>query len=914
MRAAVRMPTGSAAPARPASGASMDFSLRLQDEPSARRTALAAGATSGVGGRAARAGRARRRRRGAPPRRPRRDPRARRSPAGPEAQLGRRASAELSGGRIAGHDRVRHRRGEHTPGAMPTRAERVLARIRATPEGFVRTYGDVSPGAPRFAGTVLASCDDPTCRGTGSSAPTARSPRAPASARCSRPRASRSAASASTCARAAARLPSRRVGPARDHARAAPPRLPSRHARGARARCRSCASSGRARCTCCILHTSASLTLNENASPDVRRDFESWFDDAVPEDAPYWTHTLEGPDDMPAHIKAVAARPVADAAGPRRPARARHLAGHLPLRAPRPRRGAHAASRRSTASRSPDHLPRGPAGDEHRQAVGVRLDRDAQQRRAGLGQRLGAARPRTSGSSTERAATPNAARDERPVGRAAERSTACAGRPRTGPAAGGPCRASALSSSTILTGSSSSTAVASSCRFISSEPSPETHTTVASGAAAWAPSAAGRPKPIVPRPPEVSQRRGALEAQAVGRPHLVLADVGRDDRLAAVAACSASSAASGSIAPSPCAAARGGWAARQPSIRAHQSARRADRRELVPARRGCAESARRASPTIGTCAATFLPISAASMSTWTIVARGRTRRARRSRGRRSARRRRRSGRPRPSPSWPPGAVHAEHPEPALVGRRERTERHQRRRDRELEAPRERREFRGRLGVHDAAAGVEHRPPRLGDRRRSAAQLAPVRRRRACGSRAATAPRRHRRARGPSRRRRYVDQHRPGPARGCDMERLVDRARGVVGALDGDRVLDDRVRHPDHVALLERHRADEVARHLRGDEHRRDRVHVGVGDRGDEVRRARDRSSRAPRRRGRTPSRSPRRRGPRRPRGGPAHGGWASRAGRRGSPATRRRAGRRRCRPPRLEGRDQPVGAAHGGLP
>ncbi|MGZ8647791.1 MAG: secondary thiamine-phosphate synthase enzyme YjbQ [Solirubrobacteraceae bacterium] len=51
-------------------------------------------------------------------------------------------------------------------------------------------------------------------------------------------------------------------------------------------------------------HTSASLPLNENASPDVRRDFESWFDAAVSEDAPYWTHTLEGPDDMPAHIKA----------------------------------------------------------------------------------------------------------------------------------------------------------------------------------------------------------------------------------------------------------------------------------------------------------------------------------------------------------------------------------------------------------------------------------------------------------------------------------------------------------------------------------------------------------------------------------------------------------------------------------
>jgi len=53
-----------------------------------------------------------------------------------------------------------------------------------------------------------------------------------------------------------------------------------------------------------IQHTSAALTLNENASPQVRDDFRSWFDRAVPEDAPYWTHTLEGPDDMPAHIKA----------------------------------------------------------------------------------------------------------------------------------------------------------------------------------------------------------------------------------------------------------------------------------------------------------------------------------------------------------------------------------------------------------------------------------------------------------------------------------------------------------------------------------------------------------------------------------------------------------------------------------
>ncbi|MGA8365133.1 MAG: secondary thiamine-phosphate synthase enzyme YjbQ [Solirubrobacteraceae bacterium] len=53
-----------------------------------------------------------------------------------------------------------------------------------------------------------------------------------------------------------------------------------------------------------IRHTSASLTLNENASPEVRRDFEAWFSEAVPERSALWTHTLEGSDDMPAHIKA----------------------------------------------------------------------------------------------------------------------------------------------------------------------------------------------------------------------------------------------------------------------------------------------------------------------------------------------------------------------------------------------------------------------------------------------------------------------------------------------------------------------------------------------------------------------------------------------------------------------------------
>lgn len=53
-----------------------------------------------------------------------------------------------------------------------------------------------------------------------------------------------------------------------------------------------------------IKHTSASLTINENADPTVRVDFESHMNMMVPEDAPYYIHTYEGPDDMPAHIKA----------------------------------------------------------------------------------------------------------------------------------------------------------------------------------------------------------------------------------------------------------------------------------------------------------------------------------------------------------------------------------------------------------------------------------------------------------------------------------------------------------------------------------------------------------------------------------------------------------------------------------
>lgn len=53
-----------------------------------------------------------------------------------------------------------------------------------------------------------------------------------------------------------------------------------------------------------IKHTSAGITINENADPTVLEDFESHFNKMVPENMPYYKHTVEGPDDMPAHIKA----------------------------------------------------------------------------------------------------------------------------------------------------------------------------------------------------------------------------------------------------------------------------------------------------------------------------------------------------------------------------------------------------------------------------------------------------------------------------------------------------------------------------------------------------------------------------------------------------------------------------------
>ena len=58
-------------------------------------------------------------------------------------------------------------------------------------------------------------------------------------------------------------------------------------------------------CTVFVQHTSAGLCIQENADPSARRDIESWLDRMAPEHDPAYTHTAEGPDDMPAHLKAI---------------------------------------------------------------------------------------------------------------------------------------------------------------------------------------------------------------------------------------------------------------------------------------------------------------------------------------------------------------------------------------------------------------------------------------------------------------------------------------------------------------------------------------------------------------------------------------------------------------------------------
>jgi secondary thiamine-phosphate synthase enzyme len=99
-------------------------------------------------------------------------------------------------------------------------------------------------------------------------------------------------------------------------------------------------------CTLFLRHTSASLVIQENADPSARRDLEAWLDRLVPEQDPLFTHTSEGPDDMPAHVKTALtanslAIPISDGRmvlgtwqgiylwEHRRPARSRQLVVHV---------------------------------------------------------------------------------------------------------------------------------------------------------------------------------------------------------------------------------------------------------------------------------------------------------------------------------------------------------------------------------------------------------------------------------------------------------------------------------------------------------------------------------------------------------------------------------------------------------
>ena len=186
----------------------------------------------------------------------------------------------------------------------------------------------------------------------------------------------------------------------------------------------------------------------------------------------------------------------------------------------------------------------------------------------------------------------------------------------------------------------------------------------------------------------------------------------------------------------------------------------------------------------------------------------------------------------------PGAVHAEHAEPLRVRRREATEAHQRAGDREVVGCGQLAQLLGRAGVDHAAARVEDGPLRVGEGLGGDSDLLDV----ALGVGLVAGQ-----LRGADDRLvvdlqlreilRDVDEDRAGPAGLRDVEGLVD----VVGDLrrvgDQERVLDDRQRDAGDVGLLKPVGADQVGADLAGDEDRRHRVHVGVGDRGDQVRSA-----------------------------------------------------------------------------
>ncbi len=185
-----------------------------------------------------------------------------------------------------------------------------------------------------------------------------------------------------------------------------------------------------------------------------------------------------------------------------------------------------------------------------------------------------------------------------------------------------------------------------------------------------------------------------------------------------------------------------------------------------------------------------------------------------------------------------GAVHARHAEVLRVAVGERAPGHQRGDDRHAGQLGELLELLRGAGADGAAADVEHRAARLQHQPGRLADLLGVR----AGHRAVAGQvqlgrpleRRHRL----QRRLRDVDEHRAGAAGAGDVERLGDPARDLVGVGDQEVVLGDRHRDAADVGLLERVRADRGGPDLAGHGDHRDRVHVCVRDRGDQVGRAR----------------------------------------------------------------------------
>jgi len=183
-------------------------------------------------------------------------------------------------------------------------------------------------------------------------------------------------------------------------------------------------------------------------------------------------------------------------------------------------------------------------------------------------------------------------------------------------------------------------------------------------------------------------------------------------------------------------------------------------------------------------------------------------------------------------------VHAGHPQVLRVAVGERAAGHQGRDDGDAGQLGEDAQLGGRAGLQHAAADVQHRPRGARDQPRGLADLLGVR----PGRRAVARQVQHGRPREGALRLQdvlgQVDQDGARASGAGQVEGLGDRAGDVVGRLHEEVVLGDRHRDADDVGLLEGVRADRGARHLAGDGHQRDAVHVGVGDRRDEVGRAR----------------------------------------------------------------------------